>query len=60
MHVYVDLQAAGIDPEDRYPGVAAHLAACESCAQDVEGLLAAVRDIPADPPEQEPGPAPLT
>ena len=43
MHVYVDLIADGIDPAERYPGVAAHLASCEACAEDVVGLLAAVR-----------------
>jgi len=44
MHVYADLLAAGADPEERYPGVTAHLVACESCAEDVRGLLAAVLD----------------
>jgi hypothetical protein len=44
MHVYVDLCVAGVDPEQRYPGLTAHLAACESCAEDVRGLLAAVLD----------------
>lgn len=44
MHEYTDLLAAGIDPEERYPGVTAHLAACESCKEDVRGLLAAVLD----------------
>jgi len=42
MHVYADLLAAGTDPEERYPGVMAHLVACESCAEDMRGLLAAV------------------
>lgn len=44
LHVYVDLLAAGIDPAGRYPGVAAHLAACGPCADDAKGLLLAVRD----------------
>lgn len=44
LHVYVDLLAVGIDPAARYPGVAAHLAACGPCADDVAGLLAAVQD----------------
>lgn len=44
LHIYVDLQAAGVDPEERYPGVTAHLAACDACAEDVRGLLAAVAD----------------
>ena len=44
MHVYADLLADGIDAAARYPGMAAHLAACDPCAEDVRGLLAAVRD----------------
>jgi hypothetical protein len=42
LHVYVDLAAAGEDPAQRYPGVAAHLAACGPCGEDFTGLLAAV------------------
>jgi hypothetical protein len=42
LHVYVDLVAAGQDAGDRYPGVAAHLAACGPCGDDFAGLMAAV------------------
>jgi hypothetical protein len=42
LHVYVDLVAAGQSVTDRYPGVAAHLAACGPCGEDFAGLLAAV------------------
>ena len=42
LHVYADLIAAGQDAADRYPGVAAHLAACGPCGDDFAGLLAAV------------------
>ena len=42
LHVYVDLIAAGRTAADRYPGVAAHLAACGPCGDDFAGLLAAV------------------
>jgi hypothetical protein len=42
LHVYVDLVAAGHDAADRYPGVAAHLAACGPCGDDFAGLMAAV------------------
>jgi hypothetical protein len=42
LHVYVDLVAAGQDATGRYPGVAAHLAACGPCGEDFTGLLAAV------------------
>ena len=34
------------DAAGRYPGVAAHLSACTSCAQDFQGLLAAASCIP--------------
>jgi hypothetical protein len=43
LHVYAELVAH--DPEvavERLPGVAAHLAACGPCQQDLTGLLAAV------------------
>jgi hypothetical protein len=42
LHVYVDLVVAGQNAADRYPGVAAHLAACGPCGDDFAGLLAAV------------------
>lgn len=44
LHVYAELAAT--DPreaEQRYPEVAAHLRACGPCAEDLEGLLAAIR-----------------
>ncbi|WP_434316018.1 hypothetical protein [Leifsonia sp. P73] len=44
MHSYVDMRVSGVDPDERYPGVAAHLAACNSCADDVAGLLEATLD----------------
>ncbi|RZT07616.1 hypothetical protein EV649_8032 [Kribbella sp. VKM Ac-2569] len=44
MHLYAELLAAGVDAAQHYPGVAAHLAACEACAEDMDGLLAAVQD----------------
>jgi hypothetical protein len=42
LHIYVDLIVTGDDAAGRYPGVAAHLAACGPCAEDFSGLLAAV------------------
>ena len=48
LHVYVDLIAAGRDAADRYPGVAAHLAACGPCGDDFAGLLAAVTSEQAE------------
>jgi hypothetical protein len=44
LHLYVELLAAGIDAAEQYPGLAAHLAACDACAEDVRGLLALVQD----------------
>ena len=46
LHVFVELAAAGQDPARRFPGVAAHLAACGPCAEDFHGLLAAVEARP--------------
>ena len=43
LHVYAELVAAGVDAEQRFPGVAVHLAACGPCGEDFHGLLAAVR-----------------
>ena len=42
LHIYVDLAARGGDAAGRYPGVAAHLAACGPCGEDFAALLAAV------------------
>ena len=43
LHVYVEQVLAGVEP---HPGIAAHLRACDPCAQDAEGLLAAIRETP--------------
>ena len=43
LHVYVDLAAAGARPQERYPGIAAHLRSCGPCGEDFEGLLAIVQ-----------------
>jgi hypothetical protein len=42
LHVYAELTASGEDVASRYPGVAAHLAACGPCGEDFRGLLAAI------------------
>jgi hypothetical protein len=51
MHLYAELLAAAADTAaaEQYPGVAAHLAACEACAEDVDGLLDAVREAALSP-----------
>jgi hypothetical protein len=44
LHIYAEIAAA--DPrtaKQRHPEVAAHLRACGPCAEDLEGLLAAIR-----------------
>jgi len=44
LHVYAELAAADRPAADqRYPEVAAHLRSCGPCAEDLEGLLAAIR-----------------
>lgn len=43
LHVYAELLESGEDPDIRFPGVSAHLAACGPCAEDLAGLLAAIR-----------------
>jgi len=50
LHLYAELAAGGGSVEERYPGVAAHLASCGPCGEDFEGLLTALRD------EDKPGP----
>jgi hypothetical protein len=41
---YAELAVSGGAPASRLPGVAAHLESCADCRQDVEGLIAALRD----------------
>ena len=41
LHIYVELTVTGEDAAGRYPGVAAHLAACGPCDEDFTGLLPA-------------------
>jgi hypothetical protein len=43
LHVYAELAAADAPAVQRYPGIAAHLAACGPCGEDFDGLLAAIR-----------------
>lgn len=40
---YVELELAGEDPAQTYPGTAIHLASCPGCAADHAGLLEAAR-----------------
>jgi hypothetical protein len=43
LHIYADIMARGEDPEVLYSGVSAHLRACGPCAEDLQGLLEAIR-----------------
>lgn len=43
LDAYVDTLLAGGDPAARFPDIAAHLRDCGPCAEDFEGLVAAVR-----------------
>ena len=43
LHIYAEQILTHDEAERRHPGIAAHLASCDSCAQDFEGLLRSVR-----------------
>ena len=40
----VEMEIAGEDPTVRFPGLVAHLRACEACRFDHDSLLALVRE----------------
>jgi hypothetical protein len=40
---YVELELAGKDPAERFPGTAAHLRTCAACRADHDGLLEAAQ-----------------
>ena len=42
LHVYVEEMLNDQRPDERYPDIAAHLPDCPPCADELEGLLAAV------------------
>lgn len=52
LDIYTELLAAGNNPGERFPGIHAHFRACDPCAQDLEGLLAALKG----PASSQPGP----
>jgi hypothetical protein len=43
MDAYVELELAGKDPAEVYPGTAIHLRSCPGCRADHDGILAAAR-----------------
>ena len=40
---YVEIELAGGDPGERFPGTAIHLRSCPGCQADHDGLLEAAR-----------------
>jgi hypothetical protein len=48
LHAYVEMAAAGANPEAVFSGLAAHLRSCSACSGDHEGLLRAVREFGRD------------
>jgi hypothetical protein len=40
---YIEIELAGGDPAERFPGTAVHLRACAGCRADHDGLLEAAR-----------------
>jgi hypothetical protein len=45
LDAYVELELAGQDPAQIYPGTAIHLASCPGCAADHAGLLDVARQF---------------
>ena len=46
LDVYAELMIADpVEAERRYPEMAAHIRTCGPCAEDLEGLLAAIRGL---------------
>jgi hypothetical protein len=43
LDAYVELELAGEDPAQTYPGTAIHLQSCPGCKADHDGLLEAAR-----------------
>jgi predicted anti-sigma-YlaC factor YlaD len=51
LDAYVDLELAGKDPAQVYPGTAIHLESCPGCRADHDGLLEAARRFADVTPE---------
>ena len=49
--VYVEAVVQGADVERLFPEILAHIAGCPACREDVEGLIAAVRQLPTEEPK---------
>lgn len=44
IHTYAEMVIDGETPDERYPGITAHLMSCHPCWQDFEGVLNALRN----------------
>ena len=42
---YVEAVLRGDDAEALFPGLVAHMAGCAACREDIEGIIAALRDV---------------
>jgi predicted anti-sigma-YlaC factor YlaD len=51
LDAYVELELAGEDPAQVYPGTAIHLESCPGCRADHDGLLEAARRFADVKPE---------
>ena len=51
---YAELSLAGADPDERVPGMKAHLQGCPACADDLRSLLALLAERPGSQAPREP------
>ena len=52
---YVEMQLSGHDPADRFPEVTIHLRGCAACREDIEGLIATVKELGSARPDNRTG-----
>ncbi|SEF20658.1 hypothetical protein SAMN05421837_101466 [Amycolatopsis pretoriensis] len=45
LHTYSEMAAAGKNPAELFPGLAAHLESCSACSGDHEALVRAIREF---------------
>jgi hypothetical protein len=55
LDAYVDLEIAGEDPGQVFPGTAIHLRSCPGCRADHDGLLEAARHFGGIAPDDDRG-----
>ncbi len=54
LHLYAERELDDRDAADHYAGIAAHLAACRACAEDLRGLLALLTTPETFDPDRPP------